>query len=932
MGFFSMADPLFYISNGTTEVDFLDPDSGFSLADPYWNQQMPDLKGGGTFVDPGLTPGRHLVHGVEGTVTETIPLTLSGRDQHEAIRNLTDLVNLLKQADDYQKEPSEHDPVWLTARLAQDGSRTGYSRLIHARIAELPNPFGQPFFTNFNDLARMPGLTLLLEREPFWRAVPPGQYLGPLYNLLKNPDFELWSQGGVEDSQPDNWTDLQTLWITGQNSREETLPHSGHYALKIRVETSSLAGAAKGVAQVVEGIDPNTTYTVVAWVRNEGITNGLGRILITYSSQLELYRSAARSGWSLYAGKFTTGPNDTVAVQCEILSTAAHTAGTLHVDSLMLLPGDFVTEARQGVLPYLSSSHITNHWSQPDALNYVDVWGIPGQADALIRLEVQNNSPASDITDPAEVFSRIRVGQRRTKNVLNLDNLHDPPGLADSDAGGGNRITSPALSETYQTITTKTVEENVPDNLGRYRVLARIFDNRTSGGPNLSLRLRYFLGVAGVAEKTLQAVTALVRGGWTLVDMTRQAAMVQEARKSINPPALLGYAVEMARPAGAETAYLDYVIAIPTDGGWLDATIEPALTQGNTLIVDNTSSLNVAATQRRGGFQTVYRTGQVPRTFAVYQNALYIGCEGGELYRFQNNIGTLVRDYGVSDILAMALYNGRLYVAHGADLYTGQGLSFGGATAFSLGAAVRAMAAFNGLLYFGLADGTIYSYDGSTTSLAYDTGQSAVNCLAVYQGRLYAGSEGSARIYVYDPTSASWSQSASLSGPTEVNALKAHGGQLYAATGAGGQLYALDGESWSLVETFTSPTTILALESLGGLLYAGGSPAGSLQVSADGLSWADAYDPAEYQINALTVYNGALFIAEQSQKDIIAIAFNEVAYKVPNYEGAPFTAPHTRRHRYVFLLDRERNLNDISDKALVGVGFVPRYTTLRGNR
>jgi hypothetical protein len=206
-------DPQLIITDGTIEIDMLQ--GGWKLADPYWNPQIAQYKGGGTFVNAQLAEGRRMVHREYDNVIETIPLSLRGTNQAQAMRTANEALGLLRQAGDYWTEPYEYDPVWIEVKLPCDACLTGYSRLVKGTIPELTNPFGQPFFS-IDSQAVMEGITLTFEREPFWQITKPGTIIGPLYNLIDNPDFEIWNSG-VVDSQPDSWTDVETTHITGQN-------------------------------------------------------------------------------------------------------------------------------------------------------------------------------------------------------------------------------------------------------------------------------------------------------------------------------------------------------------------------------------------------------------------------------------------------------------------------------------------------------------------------------------------------------------------------------------------------------------------------------------------------------------------------------------------------------------------------------------------
>jgi hypothetical protein len=934
--------------DGSEEIDLLA--SGWKLRDPYWNPQITQLKGGGVHVNPAMAEGQGLVFGVHDNVVETIPLSMTGRDMDAAIKTARDLLKKLGQAENYWIAPDEYDDVWLEVRAPCKNALTGYARVVRGQIPELTNPFGQPFFTGLRRQPSMEGLTLIVEREPFWRAVPPGQIIGPLYNLLRNPDFELWYQSpGVVDSQPDNWADFETLWITGTNNRQETAVDSGNYALRVEVRGSTQAGAAKGVSQALDGTTDLTTYTAVARVRSDGVGNGVGRILVNYSGQLELYRSGDRHGWRTYAATFTTGTGDVVSVDCEILTTAANTDGTVYFDGLMILKGDWVDEVNDGLLPWMSSSHVVNHWDQPEAavvdaghINWVDVWDVPGDVDALVRLEVLNDTEPVDVTDQVEVYEQIRVGQRRTRDVTNFDNYHDPPGIADAACSGGDYVESPALISVFQDVTTHTITDDVGDNMGRFRVYARVYDTLAGGSSTLQLRLKYYLGTAGVNEKLLNAVTSEVRGAWTLTDLTPEAAMVNEQKFAPDEPAQLGYALQMRRASTTDEGRVDYVITMPTDGGWLDAeTIDPPVSYGNMLIADNTASQMVSATNRRGGFKTAYQTTAVPLSLEVYKGALYIGCQDGELYRYQSIEGELVAEYGTDtlygrdDIPALEVYDGLLHIAHGDDVLTHSGGESYPATAIcTADGQIAALRAFNGELWIAAINVVgitqVQRWDGTTLTDSLATGQGGVWALEVYNNRLYAGTINAARIYEYDTVTGVWTLTYTppAADAAGVYSLRSFKGRLYAGTGANGRVYVYDGDTWSEAVDLEDIDTVRALTAFDGVLYAAGSPAAALQATADGESWSAVYDPATYSVRAMAVYDGALFIAEDTNNYLEVLAFDSVQYKVPDYKGGAFTSPHTKRHRYVFAYDRQNGRNVTTDKVRVGLGFVPRYKSL----
>lgn len=927
----------------TQDGKIIDILEDWELADPYWSPQIAKYKDDGHYVNSTLADGQRLVFKKYANVVETIPLTARGANQAQAISKIRELLQVARQAADYWTESYEQAFAWLEVRPACNSCRIGYARLIKANVPELNSPFTQPFFS-YQAEAVMEDLTLIIEREPLWRGVPPGELLGPLFNLIRNSDFEIWN-AGITDSQPDSWTDIESTHLTGQNSREDD-SHSGNYSLKVRVSGSTAANRFKGVTQVISGIRADTTYTVVAWVRNDGVSRGVGRILVTYSSQLEIYRSGSKHGWQLYTGTFTTGANDSVAINLEILTTAANTDGTVYFDSLMLLEGDLQQEAIDEFLPYISSSHVVNHWDQPEHnpieagdINYVDVWSVPGDEDALVRLEVQNNTEPADFSDPVELFAKMRIGMRRTGDVFNFDNYHDPSGVTDTTASSNDRLVSSTMGQAWINVSTKIVLNNTVDNQGRFRVLARVFDPIGGVNSTLRLRLNYFIGIANLGMKTLEAAVAPIRNNWCIVNLTPNAAMVQDNKFATNEPVQLGYTIQMSRSSGSSSGYLDYALVMPTDGGYLEADIEPPLTYRNALIVDGTGGLSqsVGATQKRGGGQKLrsFSASGVLAAVKEYKGAIYFGA-GTDIYEFNAGVWTLVLSPPADTAaLRFEIYDGRLYAGGGSTpapvRSTADGRSW--ATAFTLAGIdnVRSMKSFAGKLFLGtetsLSAGRLYEWNGTTATLAYSS-VAAIADFEVYKNTLYGISLDS-KIYKRDNVSGNWTQDHAFTPTLGSYNLKVFKGKMYATVD--NSVYAYDGSSWTLASTIPAGLDdIRALEVLDDILYAGFLNNG-FWYSEDGISWTELQDITDGTSVCMAAVNGVLYVGDFVDS-VYAYTASDNMYKLSNFQGTTFASPPEKRHRFFFSYDRLNFINNADDAVLVGIGFVPRFLSLIGPR
>lgn len=976
-------DPILALvcSNGD-RLDLITWESGFELDDPGWRPQVAQFKGGGSYANSQIAEGQTLVAGEYDNVVDTIPLVARGTSEAKCIQTYRRLQQFIKRASDYWKEPSEYDDVWLEVRPSGLGCMTGYARVVKASCADFANPFGQPFFSH-QALSMADGLSLVVEREPLWRAVAPGDMIGPLYNLLRNPDFEEWNSG-VADSQPDCWSDVEVGGITGTNARDTAIPKWGRADLAVNVTNSTGAGQAKGVTQVAEGTEDGQIYTLVGWVRNAEVTNGVGRILITsLLGNYEAYRKATRHGWELATYVFTAGVGDVIGVNCEILSTAAGTVGTVYFDSLMLLKGNWEEEALAEVLPYMTSSHVYNHWDTGAGhLNYVDAWEVPGDGDALVRLELMNNTIPADANAQVERFAELRIGQRRTKDVQNFLNYYDPGVAADATASGGFRLNfTPAA--TWTDVLTYTIlgGGNTQDNQGRFRAYTRLWDAKASGDPTLEARLRYFIGTAGSNDKTLAYEQLPLRANWGMLNLTTTAAAILERKFQTQYPSQLGATLQLRRPTGTGNAYFDYLLFLPTDGGTLLASLSPSLTYRRVLVVDNTHSATISSSyvkEHPWRLDWQVEPGATPFIFSscVFKGDLYLGIVNtatnmGQIWRKRGGAYTKVyEDAAPNQPQSMAVFGDRIYVGMTPP---------GGAAAFLLSSSdgltwtvsytvanaqttIQDMVEYQGGLFLAtnLTGGTGYieRWDGSAGTTDQTIVGSSYHALAVYGSQLIGVRNTGGNGFLDQRVGAGvWTQVGANPGPsswsvTSPHKLEVFQNRLYipsfrvATTNIIGAVY--DGSAVTnvtLPESFASINN-RAFRAYNGKLYAVLRDA-KTWVSADGVVWELSFAgstalPATGQNWVAEVMDGELHIAGYTavafaaQGYVYTYADINESYSMANYTGGTFTAPNRRlpddprRHRWVFSYDREGYVNNIADRALVGIGYVPRYLSLLG--
>src|SRR5262245_36210563 len=118
-----VADPILRVTDGTKTIDLLGFDSGWELSDPYWRPQIARYKSDGNYVDSAMADDTRLVFKKYAPVTESIPLTVKGYNQAQAVRTIRELLQLGRQASDYWTECYEFDDVWLEIRPACNDCR-----------------------------------------------------------------------------------------------------------------------------------------------------------------------------------------------------------------------------------------------------------------------------------------------------------------------------------------------------------------------------------------------------------------------------------------------------------------------------------------------------------------------------------------------------------------------------------------------------------------------------------------------------------------------------------------------------------------------------------------------------------------------------------------------------------------------------------------
>lgn len=166
---------------------------------------------------------------------------------------------------------------------------------------------------------------------------------------------------------------------------------------------------------------------------------------------------------------------------------------------------------------------------------------------------------------------------------------------------------------------------------------------------------------------------------------------------------------------------------------------------------------------------------------------------------------------------------------------------------------VYSLAVYNGKLFAGTGpNGVIYVYDGNTWEVSYSSSEETIKALLVYDGKLYAGGDPNGSVFVYDGVE--WSELDDVPGEP-ICSFAVYGGKLYAGTQNG--VFVYEDGVWSKVWEYG----VASLEVYNNKLYAGSYFSGAVYVF-DGVNWNMIYEipSPNNSILSLATYNNRLYI------------------------------------------------------------------------
>ena len=167
------------ITDGSTTVS-LKNTTGFEILRRGWVQGVPRTKN--VHKSSIFAPGRSLIQRSDENVIERFSLVLQGSSADNLASQLQQLRKLIDQAQNYQLVGWENAPVYLSAKTDSE-TETRYSMVKDGDI-QLTSSLIDCEVTEDNVVN---GLTVIVEREPYWRNLAPGSSL-PTALSLSAPD------------------------------------------------------------------------------------------------------------------------------------------------------------------------------------------------------------------------------------------------------------------------------------------------------------------------------------------------------------------------------------------------------------------------------------------------------------------------------------------------------------------------------------------------------------------------------------------------------------------------------------------------------------------------------------------------------------------------------------------------------------------------
>lgn len=130
-----------------------------------WSPNIPAVKNSGVWTDSPINDGRRLLAAPVGNVTEKMTILISDKTYLSVAQQMEALTKMIADCRDYWQTITQIEPVWLVwAAGCNTPPLPQFALLYNIEMAATYKPSDQPTIE----------VNLTLEREPYWRGIPPG--------------------------------------------------------------------------------------------------------------------------------------------------------------------------------------------------------------------------------------------------------------------------------------------------------------------------------------------------------------------------------------------------------------------------------------------------------------------------------------------------------------------------------------------------------------------------------------------------------------------------------------------------------------------------------------------------------------------------------------------------------------------------------------
>lgn len=612
----------FFLTDGS---DYIDMMRHFHLAG--WRPRVTQYKDGGVHRSSPLIDGRQLLFRRWDNVAESIPFVAKNGTEDGLAYDLQRIRRMVESAADFWTSRWNTSPIYVIAR----GAGETYERYAVVNIAVVPeddDPFRPDTWELDYVLAY--GLTLGIERLPFWQRQAPGT-VKPLWiganQTYESEYFGNINVGGTASPVSANEVYLANAGLQAQLTHvfqddggafsANLIGTTPPYYLLPAVPTTDDA-----VYFIIDSTssDPGPFAGIVLYLATEG-----NDITVTY----EYWDGGA---WA----EFTSSG--------AVIDLWDNTGGMLipGVNSINWnTPSDWATTTVNSVTGWAFRVRVTGVGADPigpvqgGRNPYVVTWPyieigsdqVEGDVPALARIRLYNESARDAEQYPQLYADRVILGLRSTDRgadftpYINLGNTQNPLSIAVAALGAGTTVGSAdvanagsglraewtpgaaaAMSDRFQV---KFPSTAALQYYGRFHAFLRVQQSGgTAGDFEIQLRASAFKQSSNLYTQTPTRPTRLVGFGPHVIDLGRITLPPGGAQQSETFETIFITIRSACIEAGGGALYLYDLVLMPVDEWAIDVEEDAIIADTNTLHAENYMDIDSASNPRY--YRTVY--------------------------------------------------------------------------------------------------------------------------------------------------------------------------------------------------------------------------------------------------------------------------------------------------------------------------------------